>query len=141
LDPQASYDLVVYCVGGAPGQAAIASGTITGTTTASTANRFVLGDNYLQNEEAIPDANGVIEFRLQNTPGNNFVAFNGFQLQQNAALWIERTDEEHVAIKWRTGSLFGASTPTGPWVLNSAAVSPYVVSIASAMHYFRVEWP
>ena len=141
LDPQSSYNLVVYCVGGSPGQAAIATGAVAGTTSATTASSFILGNNYLQNDDAIPDANGALEFRLQNTPQNNFVAFNGFQLQQNANLSFERSDDQHVVVKWRHGSLLEAATPTGPWIQNSAAVSPYVVFSSTSMRYFQVEGP
>ena len=141
LDPQSSYNLVVYCVGGSPGQAAIATGAVAGTTTASTASRFVLGNNYLQNADAIPDAGGVLKFRLQNTPRNNFVAFNGFQLLQNPNLSIERVDDQHVVVKWRHGNLLEAAAPTGPWTPNVVGVSPYFIPTSSSVRYFQVQDP
>lgn len=140
LDSGSSYSLVVYCIGGSPGQAAIASGAVSGTTTATIADGYVLENNYLFNSNAIPNAAGILQFQLKNTPQNNFAAFNGLQLRRNpkVRLTVERGDSGRQQLNWSQGMLLEAEKVNGPWATNGAAAPPFTLSPTAGQRFFQI---
>ena len=82
LNPNSTYDLVVFSAGNQPGQSAVLTGAINGTNTLSTRASFALGDNYAQNQSAKPDSGGSLVVQIGNDPSQTpYGTFNGVQLQ------------------------------------------------------------
>ena len=63
--------------------------------------------------------------------------YNAVYVPSQGSITLTRSGS-NITLTWPTGVLLQASSLTGPWTTNSAAVSPYTVPIASGNQFFRV---
>ena len=143
LDPNATYDLVVFSAGNQPGQSAVLSGAITGSNVLSTRAGFVLGDNYARNQSARSDNTGSLSFQITNDPNQTpYGTFNGLQLQNNQAavrLDVQRSGES-LLLSWPQGRLLEADAVVGPFLpVPGNQGSPYAVAPDRVQKFYRVQ--
>ncbi len=146
LDPNATYNLVVFSAGNQPGQSAVLSGAINGTNTLSTRDSFALGDNYAQNQSAKPDATGALVVQIANDPNQTpYGTFNGVQLQDNLVsvpsvrLTVQRSGA-NLLLSWPQGTLLQATNVAGPYLpVSGNPPSPYTAVPTGAQRFYRVQ--
>lgn len=96
LQPEAYYNLVVYCIGRAPNEGGVLSGAVDGIVHGGIVendfwvSRFLLGTNYIQNPFAKSDTGGILRFTIKATAtvcSDGYVNgdLNGLQIMKVAA--------------------------------------------------------
>jgi len=145
--PNGTYNLTAYAINGAGGTSGTSGTTFTiNGVSQSLLNLqdkfFTYGDNTVLFANVVVSDGGLVLGVDTNPSGGPEWDFNGIQLQavNLAPVTITTTVNGGVStLSWANyGTLVGATNLTGPWVVETGAVSPFQVNPTNAAKFFRV---
>jgi hypothetical protein len=144
-----NWHMVVYTYNGVPNQpnndAVYVDGVLTGTSTVlatppgDNLDVWIGGSPDYATARLLPDASiaHVAVFDQALTAAQVGGLTNGVAIAGPQSIAIERSGAD-VVLTWQTGTLLQTTNLLGPWVTNSAAVSPYSVPATNKSQFFRL---
>lgn len=147
LQPNTSYDLVVYSIGGSF-EGGTFSGAVTGISAGGAAlvsntGGFTNNVNYVENKFAMSDGSGNLTFNITPNTGDAYCDFDALQITSSparpaVAIKSIGSGQLQVTFSGGLGQLLQTTNIAGPWTTN-LTTSPYVITPAGPQMFFKAQ--